>query len=64
MFSVVKYKHITARGFGSNDTRILWHVTSTIHFSFVIDFNLNLNFARDRSKTSKLSLFIVIMARK
>ena len=64
MFSVVKDEHIAARGFGSDDTRILWHVTSTIHFSFMIDFNLDLNLTRDRSKASELSLFVVIMAKK
>ena len=29
--------------------------------TFVVDFNLDLNLARDRTKSSELALFVVIM---
>lgn len=51
---VIKNQHITGRGLGGNDARILRHVAGSVHFSFMVDLDLNLYFPTNRAKASKL----------
>lgn len=54
MFCVIKDQHITSRGLGGNDAGILGHVACSVHFSLMVDFDLNLNLPTHRPKASKL----------
>lgn len=54
MLCVVKHQHIWGWGFGGDDAGVLGHVAGPVHFSFMADFDFNLNFAANRSKASKL----------
>lgn len=53
VFCVIKDQHITRRGLGGNDAGILWHVASSVHFSLMVDFDLNLDLPTHRPKASK-----------
>lgn len=54
VFCVIKDQHITSRGLGGDDAGILGHVASSVHFSLVVDFDLNLDLSTHRPKASKL----------
>lgn len=54
VFCIIKDQHITSRGLGGNDAGILGHVAGSVHFSLVIDFDLNFNLPTYRPKASKL----------
>lgn len=51
---IIEDQHITGGGLGGNDARILRHVAGPVHFSFMVDLDLNLYFATYRPKASKL----------
>eukprot|EP00961_Rhodomonas_salina_P229841 3106110-Rhodomonas_salina.4 len=38
VLGVVEHEHIRGRPLGCEDARVLWHVSRTIHFTFVVDF--------------------------
>lgn len=54
VFCIIKDQHITSRGLGGNDAGILGHVTGSVHFSLMVDFDLNFNLPTYRPKASKL----------
>ena len=58
VFSIVKNQHIWWRCLGGNNTRILGHKTSPIHFTLMIDLDFNFNLSADRPKPSKLCIDI------
>lgn len=41
VFGVVEHQHVGGGGLGGDDAGVLWHVSGSVHFSFVIDFDLN-----------------------
>jgi hypothetical protein len=45
VLGVIKDKHVTGWGLGSNDAGVLRHASSSIHFALVINLDLNLDFA-------------------
>ncbi len=61
VLSVVKHKYIACWSLGGNNTGVLWHVAGTVHFAFMVNFDLYLNLARNTAKAAKLALLIVIM---
>ena len=54
VFSVVKHQYIAGRCLRGNYTRILWHISSSVHLSFMVDLNLYLDLPTHRAKTSEL----------
>lgn len=53
MLGVIEYKNIARRSLGCDDARILRHVSSSVHFAFVVDLDLNFNLSAYRPKTTK-----------
>ena len=60
MFLVVKDKHVTWGRFCSNDGWVLWHVASSVNFTFVVDFDFYFDFTTHRSKSSKFWNSVII----
>lgn len=54
VFGVVKHQHVRGGGLGGDDAVVLWHVSGSVHFSFMIDLNLNFDLSAYRPKPSKL----------
>lgn len=53
VFGIIKDKDITRRSFRGNDTGVLWHVSGTVNFSFMVYFDFDLNFSTNRTETTK-----------
>lgn len=45
VFGVIKDQHITGWSLGGNDAGVLRHVAGPVHFSFMVNLDLNLNLA-------------------
>lgn len=54
MLCVIKNQHVTGGGLGGDDAGILGHVAGSVHFSFMVDLDLNLYLSTYRPKASKL----------
>lgn len=54
VFGIIKDQYITSWSLGSNDARVLRHVTGPVHFSFMVNLDLNLNLATHWSEATKL----------
>lgn len=54
VFCIIKDQNIASRCLGGNDAGILGHVTGSVHFSLMVDFDLNFNLPTYRPKASKL----------
>ena len=54
VFSVVKHEDVTGGCFGGDDTWVLGHEAGAIHFTLVVDFDLNFDFAAHWTKTTEL----------
>lgn len=50
---VVEDQHVAGRGLGGDDARILRHVAGSVHFSLVVDLDLNLDLPTYRPKAAK-----------
>ena len=50
---VVEHEHVTRRSFRGDDAWVLRHEASAIHFSFVVDFDLDFDLSAHGSKTAK-----------
>lgn len=53
MLCVIEDENVTGGGFSGNDARILRHVASSVHFSFVVDLDLDLYLPTNRPKASE-----------
>lgn len=62
MLGVVKDENVGRWSLGGDDAWVLWHVASTVDFSFVVDLNFDFNFTGDGPKAPKLALFVVVVA--
>lgn len=54
VLGVVKHQHIAGWCLSGDHTMVLGHEPCTVHLSFVVDLNLDLNLATYRTETSKL----------
>ena len=60
MLRVVEDEHLRAGRLRSDKTRILRHVTRTIHLTVVIDAYLRLDLTSDITKTTKLCKTVAV----
>lgn len=54
MLCVIKDQHVAGGGLCGNDAGILRHVAGSVHFTLVVDLDLNLNLPAYGSKASEL----------
>ena len=63
MFCVVKNEHVTGRCLSGDDTLVLGHVSGSVHLTFVVDTDLNVDFTAYGAETSEFGPFIVVVRR-
>jgi len=61
MLSVVEDEDVAARGLGGDDAWVLRHVPGSVDFALVVDLDLDLDFARDRTEPAELALLVVVV---
>ena len=61
MLSVVEDEDVAARGLGGDDARVLRHVPGSVDFALVVNLDLDLDFARDRTEPAELALLVVVV---
>ena len=61
MLGVVENEDVIAWRLGSNQVRVLRHVTSTVNFSFVVHLDLYIDFPGDGSEATELAAVIVVL---
>ena len=52
MLGVIEDEDVARRSLCGNDTRVLGHISSTIHLPLVVDLDLNLNLACKNNQTN------------
>lgn len=61
MLCVIKNKNVAGRSLCRDDMRILGHVARSVHFSLVIDSNLDFDFSGNGAEAAELAFLRIIV---